>query len=689
VAVKGNIRILIVEDSRTDAVLLIHHLDKQGYEVTSERVETAESFNEALDAKEWDIVISDYVLPSFSGLDALKILRDRKIDIPCIITSGRIDDETAVAAMKAGARDYVMKDNLKRLGPVVERELEEAKVRRKAAEDQKEKMLAQNELVESQQRLSMAMQASGAGVFEYSNGHLPDYFFDDRLVEILGYRMEELPRPDKFIYWLMAQIHPEDLNGVLDVYDKFLTDRENKYSTEFRIKHKSGIWIYVRLIATGNKTTSSKMLINGILLDITESKQVERRILLSNKIMQLYWEVSSVGEYLEKAVQMIREWCSCECVGIRILDEKSNTIPYFAHVGFGEEFLKSENRLSLSNDECACIRVVSNRPESQDKTVLTPGGSFSLNNSLSFISNLEPKEQNRFRGVCVRSGYQTIAVIPLRFHKSVLGAIHITDKNIAALSGKEIETLEAVASIIGQGVFRFQISDNLKRAEEELRHLSRRLVDVQENERRVIARELHDEIGQSLTALKIMVGQAIRLPDNKTKESLIEAEGLVSELLKQVRQLSLDLRPSMLDDLGLLPTLLWHFERFSSQTGIKINFQHKGLGKNLSGEINTTVYRIIQEALTNIVRYAGVTEAAVNINNINGILSIQVEDEGRGFNPDELDAKSSTGLSGMRERVLLLEGKLTLETSPGNGTRILVELPVGENEVSPGEGKVD
>jgi PAS domain S-box-containing protein len=687
--VKGNIRILIVEDSRTDAVLLIHHLDKQGYEVTSERVENAVSFNEALDAKEWDIIISDYVLPSFSGLDALKILRDRKIDIPCIITSGRIDDETAVAAMKAGARDYVMKDNLKRLGPVVERELEEAKVRKKAAEDQKEKMLAQNELVESQQRLSMSMQASGAGVFEYSNGQPPDYFFDDRLVEILGYRKEELPRPDKFIYWLMAQIHPEDLNGVLDVYDKFLTDRENKYSIEFRIKHKSSTWIYVRLIATGNKTTSSKMLINGILLDITESKQVERRILLSNKIMQLYWEVPSVGDYLEKAVQIIREWCSCECVGIRILDEKSNTIPYRAHVGFGEEFLKSENRLSLSNDECACIRVIANRLESQDNIVLTPGGSFSLKNSLSFISNLEPREQKRFRGVCVRSGYQTIAVIPLRFHKSVLGAIHITDKNIAALSGKEIETLEAVASILGQGVFRFQISDNLKRAEDELRHLSRRLVDVQENERRLIARELHDEIGQSLTALKIMVGQAIRLPDNKTKESLIEAESLVSELLKQVRQLSLDLRPSMLDDLGLLPTLLWHFERFSGQTGIKINFQHKGLGKNLSGEINTTVYRIIQEALTNIVRHAGVTEASVNINNINDILSIQVEDQGKGFNPEELDAKSSTGLSGMRERVLLLEGKLTLETSPGLGTRILVELPVGENEVSPGEAKVD
>jgi PAS domain S-box-containing protein len=669
------IRVLIVEDSKTDAALIVRFLTKQGFEVIAERIETAEAFKVALHEKPWDIIISDYVLPSFGGLEVLEILREGNIDIPCIITSGRIDDETAVAAMRAGARDYVMKDNLKRLGPAVERELKEAEVRRQAAEAEKVKRQTEARLFESQQRLDLAVQAGGGGVFEYLGGSPPSYFFDERMARITGYQLQELPRPDKFIYWLMAQIHPEDLNSVLDVYDKFAAKPRDRFQVEFRLKHRSGHWIYVRCVATGIKTESVEegVRLNGIILDITDSKQAERRILLTNQIMQLFWEVSSKQEYLEKTVEILHDWCGCECLGIRMLDKENDTIPYLAQVGFSEDFLKSENKLILNKDQCACIRVVAGTPEPQDKIALTAGGSFSLQNSVAFVSNLAPADQARFRAVCVRSGFQTIAVVPVRFNQAVLGAIHITDKNIAALSSQEIETIEAVAAIIGQGVYRFEISDSLKRAEAGLRHLSRRLVEVQEEEKRNIARELHDEIGQSLTALKIMVGQALHRPQGDT---LSDAYSLVSDLLKQVREMSLDLRPSMLDDLGLLPALLWQFERFANQTGIKINFSHEGLQTPLPDEFNTTAFRIIQEALTNVVRYAGVSEADVKVINTNGILSILVEDKGKGFSLSELDARSSAGLSGMRERVLLLDGKLDLDSSPGQGTRISVDLPL-------------
>jgi DNA-binding NtrC family response regulator len=124
------LRLLMVEDSLNDAVLILRELKKQGYDTVYDRVETTEMMLSALDNREWDIVISDYVLPEFSGLAALDLLQRKRLDVPCIITSGRIDDETAVAAMKAGAKDYIMKDNLKRLGPVIERELLEAQVRR-------------------------------------------------------------------------------------------------------------------------------------------------------------------------------------------------------------------------------------------------------------------------------------------------------------------------------------------------------------------------------------------------------------------------------------------------------------------------------------------------------------------------------------------------------------------------------
>lgn len=124
------LRLLLIEDSEDDAIILLRALKKVGYEFEHERVETPEAMNAALDKSSWDVIISDYVIPGFGGLEALKISQDRKLDIPFIIVSGQIGEDAAVSAMKAGAHDYVMKDSLMRLGPAIGRELQEAEVRR-------------------------------------------------------------------------------------------------------------------------------------------------------------------------------------------------------------------------------------------------------------------------------------------------------------------------------------------------------------------------------------------------------------------------------------------------------------------------------------------------------------------------------------------------------------------------------
>jgi signal transduction histidine kinase len=225
----------------------------------------------------------------------------------------------------------------------------------------------------------------------------------------------------------------------------------------------------------------------------------------------------------------------------------------------------------------------------------------------------------------------------------------------------------------------------MKRIEEELRALSRRVVEAQENERRTIARELHDEIGQSLTALKMIMAQAARLPETERTAALNEAKNVVGDLIRQVREMSLNLRPSMLDDLGLLPTLLWHFERFTTQTGIRVNFKHEGLQSDqikLSPEVNTAAYRIVQEALTNITRYAEVDQVEIQIRFKDNTLTVRIEDRGRGFSPAKLNARASAGLSGMRERVHLLEGKLVIDSAPGKGTCVTAELPAHNLTIS-------
>ncbi|MBT4511496.1 MAG: PAS domain S-box protein, partial [Chloroflexi bacterium] len=143
------------------------------------------------------------------------------------------------------------------------------------------------------------------------------------------------------------------------------------------------------------------------------------------------------------------------------------------------------------------------------------------------------------------------------------------------------------------------------------RDLSRRLVEVQEQERRHIASELHDQIGQNLTGLKMMFGRIQTESGTVNRGILDEANQVLDELVERVRELSLNLRPSMLDDLGLVPSILWLVERYSLQTGIQVDFRHKGVDRSLPIDVATAAYRIVQESLTNIARHANVNKAAI------------------------------------------------------------------------------
>jgi len=207
-----------------------------------------------------------------------------------------------------------------------------------------------------------------------------------------------------------------------------------------------------------------------------------------------------------------------------------------------------------------------------------------------------------------------------------------------------------------------------------LQGLSGRLMEVQETERRHLARELHDEIGQLLTGLRLTLDLP-EPPSPALGERLEQARGLVEELLDRVRALSVDLRPSILDDLGLLPALLGHVERYTSQTKVQVRLEHHGLDRRFDPETETGVYRIVQEALTNVARHSGVDEVTVRIWGTRDVLGVQVEDHGRGFDLDAVLGNGG-GLAGLRERAVLLNGHLTVETKPGAGVRLTAEVPV-------------
>lgn len=215
-----------------------------------------------------------------------------------------------------------------------------------------------------------------------------------------------------------------------------------------------------------------------------------------------------------------------------------------------------------------------------------------------------------------------------------------------------------------------------RRYEEQLKALSSGLVEMQETERRHIARELHDQIGQSLTGIRMLLGMLPEDLPRSSRKTIGEIQTVIDDIMSRVKDLCLELRPSTLDDLGLLPTLLRHFQTYKTQTNVDVHFKQRGLERRFDPDTETAVFRIVQEALTNVARHAGVGDVNVRIVATRKKIALQIEDSGKGFARDSVYASSNaTGLVGMQERAALAGGHLSVESVLGVGTRVTAELP--------------
>jgi PAS domain S-box-containing protein len=220
-----------------------------------------------------------------------------------------------------------------------------------------------------------------------------------------------------------------------------------------------------------------------------------------------------------------------------------------------------------------------------------------------------------------------------------------------------------------------------KRAEEKLRALSHRLLSAQEEERRRIARELHDQIGQVLTAVKLNLESVARQTTLGGALDLVPtAIGTVDQAIGQVRSLSLDLRPSILDDLGLPTALRWYVDRQTRDTGIEGQVAAHGVEARLPPELETACFRVVQEAVTNVLRHARAKGVWVELRRTGDHLELRVRDDGAGFDLAEAQARAALGtcmgLSGMQERVSLAGGRLEVTSAPGAGTQVVARFPV-------------
>ena len=223
-----------------------------------------------------------------------------------------------------------------------------------------------------------------------------------------------------------------------------------------------------------------------------------------------------------------------------------------------------------------------------------------------------------------------------------------------------------------------QLLQRLEANEREFHRLGRSVLRVQEDERRRLARDLHDGIGQNLTALKhrlAQIGDALPEELKALRASLDDAVTLCSDTLDDTRQLSRLLRPPILDDLGLEPALRWLARSLGEAAGIAIAVEIEPT-PSLDGELQTLLFRITQEALNNVVKHAGAHSVLVHLVERGGRLQLQIVDDGCGFDPEPAQAVGGIGLGGIRERLQLFNGQLELRSAAGHGTRLRALVPL-------------
>jgi signal transduction histidine kinase len=267
--------------------------------------------------------------------------------------------------------------------------------------------------------------------------------------------------------------------------------------------------------------------------------------------------------------------------------------------------------------------------------------------------------------------------VPLFARGNVAGLVSLATAETDAFSEDQVRLAEAMSSQASVAVENAVLFEQMEASTKRLQALSRRLVEAQESERRAIARELHDEAGQSLTSLRI----GLRLLEREIAHGA-DTTGRVSELVRTtdavidgLHRLAADLRPASLDHLGLEAAVRQYSREAAAKYELAVHFKARGFtSERLPAAVETALYRVVQEAMTNVARHARATRVDILAERRGDRVMVMIEDDGVGFDPLQVQRADHFGLLGMRERAEALSGTLTLESAPGAGTTIVVEV---------------
>ncbi|MBD0334905.1 MAG: GAF domain-containing sensor histidine kinase [Cyanobacteria bacterium Co-bin13] len=291
------------------------------------------------------------------------------------------------------------------------------------------------------------------------------------------------------------------------------------------------------------------------------------------------------------------------------------------------------------------------------------------------------------------SGIRCCMVVPLFIEDRLIGELKLADTHTPAFTPEHEEIASEVAALLALTIQKAQMLEQSQIDRERLHTLSAQLINAQETERHHIARELHDEIGQALTIVKINLQSLKRAAQTESSPpgpapvptAVQDSLDIVEVALQQVRDLSLNLRPSLLDDLGLTAALRWYVDRYSQRTGISASVSAASTPQ-LPATLATACFRIVQEALTNVARHAQAQHVTIELQPQDEELHLLIQDDGVGFDAQAAHRRAmqgnSLGLLGMEERALLAGGHLTIHSAPNSGTQIHVQLPLNDQPLT-------
>ncbi|HEY81899.1 MAG TPA: GAF domain-containing protein [Dehalococcoidia bacterium] len=367
---------------------------------------------------------------------------------------------------------------------------------------------------------------------------------------------------------------------------------------------------------------------------------------------------TALGSALDKTLEIMRR----DVGGILLWDEEREVLRYRVYRGLSEEYVR---RVSCRLGEGIAGRVA----QSGEPIIL---------------ADISTDPRAAHPDLISVEGLRAFASVPIRFKDKVLGVLNIASRETRQFSAEDVRLLEGIAVQIATAIENARLHQEVQNKEKVRGELLSEIFSIQEGERKRIARELHDETSQVLASLTASLQAASNtLPTNvdKAKALLEKAQRLSISILDEIHRLIYELRPTLLDDLGLVAATRWLVDNILGDAGVAVDFKTSGRERRLPPQLETTLFRVIQEAVYNISRHAQAKNAQITLHFKRGKVRVGIKDDGVGFDVKEAisskERPRGLGLLGMKERIELIRGSLSISSRPGSGTEINIEIPTG------------